>query len=113
FVAAMEKCTVRDAATKLSAWFMVEVAAPAGGVSIAEKMLAQSATVINEPTMLAIINPPLSFQLKIDTGHSYGLGRGLTKETLEYFGAGLCLSRGMFAGQFVIPLHNEKGEMVG
>src|ERR1051326_6579711 len=39
FVAAMEKCTVRDAATKLAAWFMVEVAAPADSTSIAEKKM--------------------------------------------------------------------------
>jgi len=37
----------------------------------------------------------------------------VSKETLEYFGAGLCISKGTFAGRFVIPLHNASGELVG
>jgi DNA primase len=32
---------------------------------------------------------------------------------LRYFGAGLCLSKGTFSGRYVIPLHNEVGELVG
>jgi DNA primase-like protein/Toprim domain-containing protein len=59
------------------------------------------------------INPPLRFQLRVDSGHEYGIGRGVSKETLEYFGAGFCLSKGTFAGRFVFPLHNEAGELVG
>ena len=41
------------------------------------------------------------------------MSRGLTKETLEEFGAGMCISKGTFAGRFIIPLHDEKGSLVG
>jgi DNA primase catalytic core, N-terminal domain len=35
------------------------------------------------------------------------------KEILSQFGCGLCLSKGMFAGRYVIPVHNPQGELVG
>jgi DNA primase len=107
-VAAMEGCSVRDAALKLKAWFKVgESESPPPQVpATAERNKAAS-------KVPAVINPPLSFQLRVNHAHEYGLSRGLTKETLEYFGAGLCLSKGTFSGRFVIPLHNEVGELVG
>jgi DNA primase len=107
FVAAMEQCSVRDAALKLKDWFKV-------GES--RQALAAPAIVAAddpEPVPVGPINPPLSFQLRVDHSHEYGLGRGLTLETLELFGAGVCLSKGMFAGRFIIPLHNQAGELVG
>jgi DNA primase len=107
FVAAMEKCSVRDAAFKLKGWFEVGK----GG----QAMAAPASVVVDdlEPVPVGPINLPLSFELRVDHSHEYGLGRGLSLETLEYFGAGLCVSKGMFAGRFIIPLHNEAGELVG
>jgi DNA primase len=107
FVAAMEKCSVRDAALKLKAWFEV------GGSGERSTALIMVEAQADELMATGPINPPLSFQLQVDHSHEYGLGRGLTQETLEYFGAGLCVSKGMFAGRFVIPLHNEVGKLVG
>lgn len=112
FVAAMEKCSVRDAALKLAGWFGIEGGATPAGETKKETAPAQPATVQAE-TMPAIINPVLSFQLKINGNHPYGQSRGLTQETLEHFGAGLCISKGMFAGRYVLGLHNERGELVG
>src|SRR5436190_16458453 len=62
FVAAMEKCSVRDAALKLADWFAVaRQASPAPAV-------AESKTVAGQSDVL--VNKPLSFQLKgIDHGH--------------------------------------------
>jgi DNA primase len=108
FVAAMESCSVRDAALKLQAWFAVGESQVVSMPLLSERQETASQTA---PT--GRINPPLPFQLRVDSGHDYGLGRGLTKETLERFGAGLCASKGTFSGRFVIPLHNEKGELVG
>ena len=49
----------------------------------------------------------------MDLGHEYGQSRGVPPETLQTFGAGFCRSRGMFAGRFIVPLHNGAGELVG
>lgn len=102
-VAAMEQVSVRDAAGKLQQWFLAGKPAPQ------QKAPAKRPEPIKEPE---VINPPLKFELRVDPEHEYGQGRGLTKETLAYFGAGLC-RKGMFAGRFVVPLHNESGQLVG
>ncbi|MDP2896374.1 MAG: CHC2 zinc finger domain-containing protein [bacterium] len=108
-VAAMEKCSVRDAAVKLAEWFTL---AQEGAGPPATKMAAAAAKNGAEGAA-AVINPPLGFQLRVDGEHAYGVKRGLAKETLAHFGAGLCMSKGTFAGRFVVPLHNELGELVG
>jgi DNA primase len=121
FVAAMENCTVRDGAIKLAEWFNI------GSTVVGEPTLQSSnAAPAREQTTSNLsnrpkpkepktgpINPPLSFQLRVDCGHDYGLSRGVTRETLELFGAGLCLSKGTFAGRFVVPLHDDRGQLVG
>jgi len=63
--------------------------------------------------MPRIVNPPLKAQLQINYNHDYGFNRGVSRETLEEFGAGYCVSAGIYAGRFIIPLHNETGELVG
>ena len=114
FVAAMEKCSVRDAALKIAEWFLVDQgstseskpkAAAARGV---RKRKAQEQE--QEP---AAINPPLGFQLRVDPEHGYAGERGLSKETVESFGCGLCLSKGTFAGRYVVPLHDGEGTLIG
>jgi DNA primase len=114
FVAAMEECAIREAALKLRDWFCVGESSPAQ----ASPPVIQ-ARVKTEPALkpivkdLSLINQPLSFQLQVNEAHGYGLSRGLSKETLQYFGVGVCLSKGMFAGRFIVPLHDEQGRLVG
>jgi len=129
-VAAMERCSVRDAALKLKTWFGVGesvgpqvVTESSGSLQVSASELVQSkarrqtieqvsdARVTEEEPK--VINPPLGFHLRVDHGHDYGLSRGLSRETLEHFGAGYCLSKGTFAGRFIIPLHNAGGELIG
>ena len=58
-------------------------------------------------------NPPLKFTLQgIDTGHPYLAERGILKETAEVFGVGFFPGRGSMKGRVVIPIHNEKGELI-
>jgi DNA primase len=105
FVAAMEKCSVRDAAMKLKEWFSVDsTAVPAEKKSlIGEKG--------GEGTELG--NKPLSFELRgIDLAHAYLTERGISRETAETFGVGLFSGRGSMSGRVVIPIHNERGELV-
>ena len=107
FVAAMEQCSIRDAALKLNAWFLVGDSAEIAGTP------AQVEKQESESIPAGPINPALSFELRVDHAHEYGQSRGLSVETLQFFGAGLCVSKGMFAGRFIIPLHNAAGELVG
>jgi DNA primase len=118
FVAAMEKCAVREAALLLAEWFNVDSDGEVG--EMAHSSQARSAVPDGSKTRAKPkepenmeINPPLKFNLRVDPNHEYGLGRGLTAETLDCFGAGFCLSKGTFAGRFVIPLHDEQGRLVG
>lgn len=114
-VAALEKVSVREAALKLQEWFLGGAAASGEGEREAgpEKSAPALPGEPEKATEPAVVNPPLTFQLRVGAGHEYGQSRGLTRETLEYFGAGLCLSKGMFAGRFVVPLHDEQGRLVG
>ena len=56
-------------------------------------------------------NKPLTFTLKLDATHPYPAKRGLSLETIETFGLGVC-ARGMMKGRLAIPIHNEKGELI-
>ena len=106
FVKAKEQCSIRGAALKLKSWFSIR-----GDASL--KPARQPPKTTPEAQTPAVVNPPLSFKLRIDPGHIYGLRRGLTKETIETFGTGLCLSRGVYAGRYVMPLHDSVGLRVG
>jgi CHC2 zinc finger len=78
FVAALEGCSVREAALKLQVWFGV-------GESQQRPMPPQEAPAqtIEAHTQAAAlagpINPPPGFQLRVDSGHEYGIGRGVSK----------------------------------
>jgi DNA primase len=105
FVAAMEKCSVRDAALKLAEWFAIKQ----------EDTPAPKATKPEGPAgaSTAMVNKPLNFQLRgVDSAHPYLADRGITKETAEAFGVGYFSGRGSMSGRVVIPIHNERGELV-
>jgi DNA primase len=60
-----------------------------------------------------VVNAPLDFELKgLQPNHPYLLDRRFTSETIAYFGLGYC-SRGLLANRIAIPVHNERGELVG
>ena len=62
---------------------------------------------------LAVLNRPLSFQLKVDPTHRYLIERGLSPELVEIFGLGFCVSeKSIMRQRIVIPIHNERGELV-
>jgi len=135
--AAMEKCSVRDAALKLADWFKIEAATekPKGRGDTKErkeklaagKKEAPAPAARNEPKPAAEsapgeiegkegeqgINKPLGFPgLKnLDPAHPYLLERGIERETAEYFGVGYC-SKGLMKGRIAIPIHSPAGELV-
>lgn len=109
FVAAMEKCSVRDAAVKIAEWFSVDGAEPKKGSERIEK----SAAHVIETATENRVNKPLSFQLKgIDHEHAYLKERGLTPETIQTFGVGFFAGKGSMSGRVVIPIHDEVGQLV-
>ena len=97
FVAAMEQCSLREAAMKL-ACFIALAPAPAGPKQLVTRKSNSSA--------------PLGFTLRgVDTAHPYLAARGIRTPTALQFGVGFYRGSGIFAGRLVIPIHNERGEL--
>jgi len=105
FVAAMDHCSVRDAALKVQASFSVSTA-----VSTTKPPASGPAANIGDR---GGPNKPLAFRLQgIDHHHPYLAQRGVDPETAEYFGVGFFSGKGSMSGRVVIPIENENGELV-
>jgi DNA primase len=140
-VALMDNCDFKAAAEKIASWFpdgMVaekkELSPKAEGNTLAvgvgksgymEKLIAElpNAVVVRpksegntEPPAASgntLVNPPLAFKLTgIVYHHWLKEKKGITEETARKFGVGLFTGRGSMAGRIVIPIHNEKGELI-
>jgi hypothetical protein len=99
-VALIESCSIRDAALRI-------------------QVLGGSATGHTaprpEPLPEAVpeSNRPLGFVLRyVDSGHPYLAARRLTAETVGAFGIGAYSGRGLLRGRIVIPIHDERGELI-
>jgi len=109
FVCSMEDIDIRQAGLLIQKWF--------GIVSEQKRQLAKERKKVRKEKKETkpeqeIVNPPLTFELKaLDRKHPYLKERGLKKETIKEFGLGYC-KRGLMKGRIVIPIHNEKGELV-
>ena len=128
FVMAMEKCSFRDAALKLQDWFGLaadkgQTPRPAGVTPAAVTPgpeLAREKRGGENPSTEAGANggekepnKPLGFQLHgILHDYLYLDKRGISRQTAEHFGVGFFGGKGSMSGRVVIPIHNEKGELV-
>ena len=123
FVAAMERCSVRDAAIKLQMWFIVPAAGNGAGPIGKEPRANIFAGKEPEQELASKkegdgggdsdSNKPLTFNLQnIDHAHPYLNERGLTEETTKTFGVGFFSGKGSMHDRIVIPIHNSKGELV-
>jgi DNA primase len=100
FVAAMDGCSLREAALKLTH---------------ETTGLREPARLGGQPLVTKKSKPlsPLGFTLRgIDTTHPYLAARGLEMGTAEQFGVGFYGGAGILSGRLVIPIHNERGELV-
>jgi DNA primase len=119
FVAIMESCSIRDAALKLQEWFSITTtvetlpATPRAGRSREgekEKLVAKKREESGEQSE---VNKPLTFTLKdVDPTHAYIRQRGIRVETARHFGVGFFPGKGSMLGRVVIPIHNERGELI-
>ena len=109
FVAAMEKCSLREAALQLQRWFVLPGCAfPKTGVVAASS--GQNRELAREKEGR---NPPLHFVLTgIDPSHPYLQQRGIDPATAAAFGVGYYGRRGLLSGRIVIPIRNQEGELV-
>jgi len=102
FVAAMERCSIRDAALRLQHWFSIGMPdrswAPVSAQLVRKKEGG---------------NPPLHFALtNVDYAHRYLAERGIDRATAVEFGVGFYARPGLMIGRIVIPIHNGRGEIV-
>lgn len=108
-VAAMESCSLRNAALKLQDWFAV-TATP----SPKEHVVSAA----DGPHLSASITPgesnkPVAFTLRgIDQRHPYLAERGVDLKSVAHFGIGFYTGKGCMEGRIVIPIHNEDGVLV-
>jgi DNA primase len=101
FVAAMEGCTLREAAEKLQPRVTL---GNGPGVSVRQKEL------VTEKKRAPL---PLGFVLRgVDCAHPYLATRGIEPQTAAHFGVGFYAGPGLLSGRLVIPIHNAPGELV-
>lgn len=100
FVAAMEGCSLVEAARKLQA--MACSSDPRKSTPNGKELVTKRRRV-----------PFLNFTLTgIDCSHPYLALRGITEKTAVEFGVGFYAGPGLMHGRLVIPIHNADGELV-
>jgi DNA primase len=111
FVAAMEKCSIREAALRLQQCF--GVATPVG--SPEARLYTAAADIQNRELVRKEEggNAPLRFALTgLDRNHPYLAQRGIDPATAREFGVGLYPGPGLMRGRIVIPIRNVHGQLV-
>jgi len=94
-VARLERCSIREAAVRLTEWFGEVTPVPVQATSVSQT------------------NLPLRFQLSgLEHSHSYLEGRGITALTSRTLGIGYYGGPGMMPGRVAIAVHNEAHELV-
>jgi DNA primase len=99
-VAAMEGCSIREAALRLRA---SRISGSAAASQPEQRQLV---------TKKRTINSPLSFSLTLDRRHSYLTRRGIDAATADRFGVGYYSGGGLMSGRIAIPIHDEHGQLV-
>lgn len=108
FVAAIEKCSIRQAALRLQEWFSID-APNESAVSQARSGVRKSELVREKEAR----NPTLPFALTgVDSSHPYLAARGIDPATAVEFGVGFYAGPGLLSGRIVIPIANARGQTV-
>jgi len=105
-VAALERCSLREAALRLEEWFGVARPASMAAGVCQQRKAERIRKKEREPI-------PLRFSLHpIDSRHAYLKERGIDANTAAHFGVGYYAGPGLLHGRVVIPLHNERGQLL-
>jgi DNA primase len=102
-VAAMEGCSIREAALRLQG------SQAAAGMAAATACGAAGRKLV---TKKREGNPPLGFWLEVDRRHPYLARRGIEDATAAHFGVGYFSGRGLMRGRIAIPIHDGRGRLV-
>jgi DNA primase len=107
FVAAMEGCSVREAALRLQEkWLCGAHRGPSAGPAfrLTERKLVTKKR--------EVLNPPLGFSLALNGGHPYLVWRGIDRATADHFGVGFFGGGGLMSRRVAIPIHDDDGRLV-
>lgn len=108
FVAAMEQCSIRQAALRLGQWF--------GFCSSDQSHLRPVPSTMQKGELVREkerCNPPLSFALTgVNHSHPYLVQRGVDLATAVEFGIGFYPGPGLLSRRIVIPISNVGGQRV-
>ena len=109
FVAAMEKCSIRQAALRLQECFLVGAPGEGSPLGSARRSVRNGELVREKERR----NPRLPFVLTgVDHSHPYVVERGIDPATAVEFGVGLYAGSGLLSGRVVIPIANARGQTV-
>ena len=109
FVAAMEKCSIRQAALRLQECFLVGAPGEGSPLGSARRSVRNGELVREKEGR----NPPLPFVLTgVDHAHPYLVERGIDPATAVEFGLGFYAGSGLLSGRVVIPIANARGQTV-
>jgi len=106
FVAAMEDCSIREAALRLQSTHGDGLGGNAPWVAAGSSETRKLVTKKRE------VNPPLRFSLRLDPVHPYLAERGIDRATASYFGVGYFRGRGLMSGRIAIPIRDHEGRLV-
>lgn len=107
FVAAMEQCSIREAALRLQQWFGM----PASGPRLCPAATAKPKGELVRKEEGS--NLPLRFALTgVERNHPYLAQRGIDPATAAEFGVGFYPGPGLMSGRIVIPIRNLHGQLV-
>ena len=109
FVAAMEQCSIRQAALRLQQWFSIGAPDEGRPPGTARRSVRKGELVREKEGR----NPPLPFVLTgVDPSHPYLGERGIDRATAVAFGVGFYARSGLLTGRIVIPIANARGQTV-
>lgn len=107
FVAALEQCSIREAALRLQQWFGVRASGPRLCPAVAGR---QKGELVRKEEGN---NLPLCFALTgVERNHPYLTQRGIDPATAAEFGVGFYPGPGLMSGRIVIPIRNLHGQLV-
>lgn len=113
FVALVDGCTIREAATIIAADCSLENDYIADRSAPTVENRSSNGRMLTDARQRQETKPnmPLGFTLKLDPSHPYLVERGLRPEVIEHFGLGFC-DRGVMRGRIAIPIHDERGNLI-